>query len=285
MRYKNIICILFSILLMVGCTTMSKKESDSRPTVAEIMEQLEGSEGKWSAYDDMGSGTIADEDTFLVRDVSDATTGTGYQWEYPWSVMKADISSNAWTFSSLATFNGGLAGLGRWDGDLSPDTDATDSLGSATYGWLDLYVTNSIELGHDTDNTLTASSGVLSIQGTPLAPKGISTVTDPNGFTMSAAQCLAGVVAYATGAGTIVMCPVLATSSFTVIDYGGAAIVLDPDATGQEDRIILDGTLLDVGANVTSTSTTGDMITCIYNAADIWYCASGSPDGDHWTGP
>jgi len=117
------------------------------------------------------------------------------------------------------------------------------------------------------------------------APAGISTVTDVDGFTMSAAQCLAGVVAYATGAGTIVMCPVLPTSSFSVIDYGGAAVVIDPDASGQEDRIILDGTLLAVGANVTSTSTTGDIIVCMYQATDVWYCISGSPDGDHWAGP
>ena len=48
---------------------------------------------------------------------------------------------------------------------LVSDTDNTDDLGSSTKAWKSLYV-NGIELGHATANTLTASSGVLSIEGT-----------------------------------------------------------------------------------------------------------------------
>ena len=47
---------------------------------------------KWSDYSDMTGGTIADADTFLIRDVSDTSlAATGTQKEYPWSVMKADL--------------------------------------------------------------------------------------------------------------------------------------------------------------------------------------------------
>ena len=43
-------------------------------------------------YDDLPVGTIASEDTFLVRDVSDETTDTGMQLQYPWSVMVQDMA-------------------------------------------------------------------------------------------------------------------------------------------------------------------------------------------------
>jgi len=132
--------------------------------------------------------------------------------------------------------------------------------------------------------TFTVISGGATLDNNGVLTQETQTVVDPNGFTMSAAQGK-GFVIYATGAGTIVAPPVVVGLNFTIIDYGGAAVVLDPDATGTEDYIILDGTLLAQGAAVTSTSTTGDIISCVYQAADIMYCASGSPDGDHWTGP
>lgn len=56
--------------------------------------------------------------------------------------------------------------------DVISDTDSTDSLGSSAIkwlkGWFDSIRTDSIELGHDTANTLTAASGVLSIEGVAL---------------------------------------------------------------------------------------------------------------------
>ena len=138
------------------------------------------------------------------------------------------------------------------------------------------------------DPVWTAPTALTSaVATTGLLSGGVVTNSKSGAYTIgtdNAAEAYGGVL-YATGAMEFTMPAVAAGMSFTVIDYGGAAIVLDPDASGTEDYIILDGTLLAQGANVTSTSTTGDMIVCTYNAADIWYCASGSPDGDHWTGP
>lgn len=50
---------------------------------------------------------------------------------------------------------------------LVSDTDSTDDLGSSSIAWRKLYV-DEIELGHASGNTLTASSGTLSIEGTAL---------------------------------------------------------------------------------------------------------------------
>jgi hypothetical protein len=66
----------------------------------------------------------------------------------------------------------------------------------------------------------------------------------------------------------------------TVITIGATAVSVDTNAS---DRMYLDGTALDDGDKATNTSTTGDMIVCTYESAAGWYCASGSPDGDHWT--
>jgi len=49
---------------------------------------------KWSDYDSMTAGTLVDADTFMVLDVSDTTMATtGTQYQYPWSVLKADAKT------------------------------------------------------------------------------------------------------------------------------------------------------------------------------------------------
>jgi hypothetical protein len=85
---------------------------------------------------------------------------------------------------------------------------------------------------------------------------------------------------YVTDAATITAPAVSAGMSFTVITIGNIAVSLDVNAS---DRMYLDGVALDDGDKATNTSTTGDLITCAYESAAGWYCASGSPDGDHWT--
>ena len=58
---------------------------------------------KWSDYGSLTAGNIADDDTFMVLDVSDTTLGsTGTQKEYSWSALKTDLSS----FDSLEIPNG-----------------------------------------------------------------------------------------------------------------------------------------------------------------------------------
>lgn len=104
---------------------------------------------------------------------------------------------------------------------------------------------------------------------------GVSTVTDADGFTMTALQGR-GYVVYATGAGTIVMPPAVAGANFVVECHAAAAVVLNPDASGTEDTIRLDGTALAQGDSITSTSTLGDIAVCTYYAADTWSCLTNS---------
>jgi hypothetical protein len=79
--------------------------------------------GKWSDYDDMALGVIADGDTFLVRDIDDiALAATGTQKELPFSVARAEVnkptltgtfaapitSSGAYTLAAAACYGGVL---------------------------------------------------------------------------------------------------------------------------------------------------------------------------------
>ncbi len=120
------------------------------------------------------------------------------------------------------------------------------------------------------ENTGTGS-GVFVRTNSPalVTPKSsVNTVTDSDGFTMSAAQCL-GTVVYATGAGTIVMCPAIAGGNFSGEIHAAASVVWDPDASGTEDTIRLNGVDLAQGANVTCTALT-DVLVVTYYAADKW---------------
>ena len=158
----------------------------------------------------------------------------------------------------------------------------------------------SVELGAATDTTIARSgAGDLTIEGqqihrlggtdivdadiaddltiasTKVITGGVGTVTDADGFTMTALQGR-GYVVYATGAGTIVMPPAVAGANFVVECHAAAAVVLNPDASGTEDTIRLDGTALAQGDSITSTSTLGDIAVCTYYAADTWSCLTNS---------
>ncbi len=115
----------------------------------------------------------------------------------------------------------------------------------------------------------------LTIASTKVITGLVGTVTDVDGFTMSAVQGR-GYVVYATGAQTIVMPPAVAGANFSVECHAAAAIVLNPDASGTEDTIRLDGVDLTIGDSITSTSTLGDLAVCTYYAADKWSCLTNS---------
>jgi hypothetical protein len=58
---------------------------------------------------------------------------------------------------------------------LVSDTDNTDDLGSTAAAWRTAYIATSIELGHDSDTTLTRSAaGTLAVEGKALATVGVA---------------------------------------------------------------------------------------------------------------
>ena len=72
------------------------------------------------------------------------------------------------------------------DGNVHPETDSDVDLGLAAKAFKNLYI-DSIEIGHATDNTLTASSGDLSVQGNIVYRAGGTDVAIADGGTGASA--------------------------------------------------------------------------------------------------
>ena len=112
---------------------------------------------------------------------------------------------------------------------------------------------------------------------------GIATSTYGSGdspVTLSASEVLGGII-YVTSGPTRLVVPSVLTNTdynFTVITVGTGVASIDPNII---DLIVLDGaTTLDVGDQIDSTATTGDIAVCTYYSADGLYCTTnGWSDG------
>jgi hypothetical protein len=84
---KKFIFIIIAFLFVTSCVSM-RKQPDSMQQLIEDMKAAEAAGAKWSTYGDLGSGTVADADTFLILDQT-----ASIQKQYKWSDFKTDISS------------------------------------------------------------------------------------------------------------------------------------------------------------------------------------------------
>jgi hypothetical protein len=180
------------------------------------------------------------------------------------------VLTDAITVAGLATFNGGMAGLGRWNGDFLSETDATDDLGSATYGWVDLYLTGSIELGHDTENTLTASSGVLSIESAVLQKVRVNITDYGSGDDSETAGVdqEGGIMINAADDDTLVITlpTAVAGQCYTILSVEDEVITIDVDGSDQ----IMELTNAQ-GDSIDSAGAKGNMIKlCAVDATEWW---------------
>ena len=124
MKNKLFVCLL--VALLIGCVSPGKKD-----TTSDLERLAEGAKGKWSDYGDYTAGQIIAADTFLVRDSDDATTATGIQKEYPWSVMKTDLATWMGTLTTL------LATTGYSQGGIEPIIDDNSLVAAQCYGSID----------------------------------------------------------------------------------------------------------------------------------------------------
>lgn len=83
--------LIFILLLIFGCAGLETKPDQD---LDKILKDAEQTKAKWSTYGDMGSGTVLDADTILIRDVNDTSmAATGTQKQYKWSDLKTDITT------------------------------------------------------------------------------------------------------------------------------------------------------------------------------------------------
>lgn len=124
------------------------------------------------------------------------------------------------------------------DADIVPDTDSLYDLGSTTLrfalGFIDdLTVTTSIELGHDTDTTITrASAGVIAVEGSNvLLASGLGSITqayDAGLNSIAGLTTVADRMIYTTAADTYAV---------TTLTAAGRAILDDADASAQRTTL------------------------------------------------
>ncbi len=186
----------------------------------------------------------------------------------------------------------GLDAIGAVDmdygsADVTDHTFTTDSTGDAEIVLPDDSIgpaeilTDAVTMDSiDADGAFTSLTGAWATTG--LQSGGVVTKSTAASYTVgttNAAEAYGGVI-YVTSAATITMPAVSAGMHFTIITIGATAVSVDTNAS---DRMYLDGTALDDGDKATNTSTTGDILVCVYESASGWYCGSGSNDGTLWT--
>jgi len=132
--------------------------------------------------------------------------------------------------------------------------------------------------------------GQIMIFGTPAA--GISAITwkyqgasldpvigDPDSVTPATKDYYGGTLIF-NAAGTFALPAAVSGMNFTVKLEGANAVILNPDATGTEDTIYLNGAAKTQGEAIDS-STSGSMCVFQYRSADAW---SASCTPTVWTG-
>ena len=134
---------------------------------------------------------------------------------------------------------------------LESDTDNTDDLGTSSVAWRTAYIGTSIELGHPTENTLTASGGILSVEG----------VAQVN---LSASQTLTN----KTLTSPTINSPNLSADSVDAITEISASIRSGADTT------LITGTA-GVSGNLAQWNVDGDAVGSSIAAADV-YSAGGA---------
>jgi len=101
---KRAILLLIFLFLFVSCASNNSNRIDQlendlielRKTrqLEEDIRRASGSGAKWSTYDPLGAGAIADGDDLMVRDISDTDPwATGQQKLWTWANMKADLAN------------------------------------------------------------------------------------------------------------------------------------------------------------------------------------------------
>ena len=87
--------LIFLVLLSFGCTHLDRVLEKNYDDLDSTLKKAEQTKAKWSTYGDMGDGTVAAGDTFLIRDIDDPTLSaiTGTQKQYQWADVVLDLDA------------------------------------------------------------------------------------------------------------------------------------------------------------------------------------------------
>jgi len=201
----------------------------------------------------LGTGAVWNTTTTGVQSISAGLTSLGSQVETNGG-LPYGTADNAYAWLGAGTANYVLQANGAaapsWATSLNLTAVAATNLDGT--------------LGGNTPAAVTGTTGTFS----GVVSGAIGTYSDADGHTMTATQCL-GYNFYSTAAQTWTMCPAVAGANFTLEVMAAGNTVFNPDNSGTEDTIILNGTALAQGDGVTCTLAT-DFVVVTYYAADTW---------------
>ena len=138
-----------------------------------------------------------------------------------------------------------------------------------------------VELGHASDTTLSrVAAGIAAVEGIVVGGAQTPVIGDADVFDDNCTgACLYGGTFIVSAAGTVILPNATVYMNFTILLEDAVATVIEPLATGTDDTIVLNGTALTQGHNITS-STKGAMCVFQYRAADSWMATcNGFVDG------
>ena len=271
---------------LVASVLLANDEIDASSELLAIMDDETGT----------GSLVFATSPTFItpILGVAAATTLNTGPGAYELYAMNQDVEDDDdVTFGSVTTAAASAARVSFKDDD-APGADK--DVGNIQIDYIDggdgsenadmiFRITQGgsedvVVLRFDEDDDRWETDKAIAITG--LLSGGIVTKVVTGAYTIgttNAAEALGGVL-YVTSSAVVTAPALAAGQSWTVITVGTPTVSMKASSG---NLIILDGVTLNDGDKATNTDTTGDMIVCTYYDGTGWYCASGSPDGDHWT--
>ena len=207
-------------------------------------------------------------DTWQIGDNSDdIITVASTNWE-------VDASGNA-TFASIDVDSSATPGFTGLDSDQSDAEaisiygDMADANDSRVY--MQASIGGSLTTMIEYDGVDEEIQPQYPINSTKVISGGVKSVVDANPADGEIdAYCYGGVF-FASGTGTAVLPPVAVNMQVTVENHTADDVYIDPDASGTEDTIRLNGVALTQGFRIIGTDL-GDGCVCTYYAADTWSC-------------
>lgn len=219
---------------------------------------------KWSDYADMSSGTIADLDTFMIRDVSDTSlAATGTQKEYPWSVMKVDIVNALAAGEVMGLMKPVVltiaSGVHDGDNDAATLTDSGETFTASQFVGMTVY-----NINDESSCTVTANDGTT-VTCTLAGGTGDAWDTG-DAWQVGPGPLQSGSMFLVTAASTI-RHP--ATKGYTALymSNGTAKLTIDMASVSMVFKGTLDAAVvtLDAGDSIDSSGSTGDDFIGIVN--------------------
>jgi len=212
---------------------------------------------KWSDFEELTSGNIADGDDFLIRDVSDTPPATGNQKRYSWASFKTDLGSADFTLSADVDMEmlNDVTGEGNSGYILEDDGDGSYSFTN----------TLDVTLGGFTATRTLVSDG----SGDAIVSSGI-TLEGTTAIDLDTPAKARGAMIFNNANSVLDITLPPAAAGLEIWAYSLYAQVVTIDVDDGVDIILLNGASVGAGDSIDSPGTVGDYIHLVAIDGTFW---------------